>query len=168
MSHRSSPKSRNLIHGSPQPSKQKPGIDTALCGNDLWRSLLFNRVKLRHTWQTHKDPGRNTELKWVKTTKRRKAAPVVRLPQSFRQERGWWIYSDADNCYLLWKRKENSRGWSQESKRQSEKPRWISEHRWLFPDSKTQGNLPSWISKLLPTSKYFSPSIFSYLKWELQ
>lgn len=62
------------MHGSPQPPKQKPGIDTALCGNDLWRSLLFNRVKLRHTWETHKDPGRNTELKWVKTTKW-KAAP---------------------------------------------------------------------------------------------
>lgn len=66
-------KSRNLIHGSP--SKQKPGIDMGLPRNDLWRSLLLNAVKLRHTWETHKDLGRKAELKWTKTEQNEERLP---------------------------------------------------------------------------------------------
>ena len=108
-------KSRHLIHGSPQTSKQKPGIDVGLSTNDLWRSLLLNGVKLRYTWEIHKDPGKNTELKW------RQAAQAVRFPQSFRQERGWWNYSIADNCQLLWKKKGNSRGGARSPEGKAEK-----------------------------------------------
>ena len=156
-----------MIHGSPQPSQKKPGIEMGLFRKYLGRrSCLMEWISMTYTgeryvvWECY--IGRNVQVCTKSYKKRTKLRKGIRLSKFYGPETDY--KTQLQQTYSLFKK---VKGWLK-SRASGPKGRdldpvtgamdleyGIKIHRGLFSDLETKWCLFNWISKLFGTGDFF-------------